>query len=178
MQLADCPKNTLITYTGRLVDITDPQPITIFPVDIAVGLSRAPRFAGHTKQLYSVAQHSDWCRQQAEIQYPNNPQLAFKVMLHDAHEYLLCDIPTPVKQLVSGYEVLAKKLQAAIHIRFGISISKDDEIIIAEIDKTALDWELQNQVLRKTGLPLTDKDAAEIFIDHFKRLCKHPHVLQ
>lgn len=53
-------KLTLETVTGKFVDVTDPQPDQIDINDIAWGLSRLPRFAGHTitEVPYNVAQHS------------------------------------------------------------------------------------------------------------------------
>lgn len=53
-------KLTLETVTGKFVDVTDPKPEQIDINDIAWGLSRLPRFAGHTitEVPYNVAQHS------------------------------------------------------------------------------------------------------------------------
>jgi 5'-deoxynucleotidase YfbR-like HD superfamily hydrolase len=171
--------NSVRTFTGRYINLVDPQPETIFPFDIAIGLARAARFAGHTKKFYSVAQHSDWCRQQCELQYPGNDSLAFKMLLHDAHEFILCDLPSPVKSLLPGYEMIAAKLQNAIHVRFGIKVTPLDNSIIKDIDNRALIYEWNNYVLRNcTGLALMDRDNADIFIHHFVRLCKVPHVLQ
>lgn len=50
----------LETVTGKLLDVTNPQPEQIDINDIAWGLSRLPRFAGHTitEVPYNVAQHS------------------------------------------------------------------------------------------------------------------------
>jgi hypothetical protein len=169
--------NCLRTFSGRYVNLLDPQPTTIFPFDIAIGLSRVCRFAGHTKRFYSVAEHADACRQECELMYPGESALAFKVMMHDAHEYLLCDIPSPLKNLLPEYAFIAQKLQDAIHTRFGISVTKADAEIIKVIDKKMLEWEWENKVLRSTGLPLTEQDRSDIFIHHFIRLCKHPHVL-
>lgn len=53
-------KLTLETVTGKFIDVNDPQPDQIDINDIAWGLSRIPRFAGHTitEVPYNVAQHS------------------------------------------------------------------------------------------------------------------------
>lgn len=171
-------KNHLRTFTGRYINILDPDPMEIFPVDIAVGLARACRFGGHTKKFYSVAQHSDWCRQAIQLQYPGNDSLAFKALMHDAHEFLLCDIPSPLKMIMPEYDAVAEKLQNAIATRFGCRISPEDQVLINEVDKAALEWEWKTKVERWSGFELTDKDAADIFINHFTKLCKVSHVLQ
>lgn len=166
------------TFTGQFIKINEPDPLMIFPVDIAVGLSRAMRFAGHTKKPYSVAEHSVWCMLKAEELYPQDSYLPFKILLHDAHEYLLCDVPTPVKKLLPEYDLYTTILQDAIHERFKVAVAARDAQRIAEIDKLALEWEWGNIVLKWAALGLDDKSRIDYFIHHFTRLCKTPVVLQ
>ena len=170
--------NCIRTFTGRYVNLKDPQQESIMPFDIAIGLARQCRFGGHTKKFYSVAQHSDWCRQTCELQYPDDASLAFKVLLHDAHEYILSDIPTPLKALMPEYDNIAEKLQETIHRRFGVIVTPREQAIIKDIDKRALEWEWQTKVLQWGGPEYTVQDAADIFINHFVRLCRVPFVLQ
>ncbi|MDX1936129.1 MAG: hypothetical protein SFU21_03395, partial [Flavihumibacter sp.] len=165
------------THSGVLVDITDPQVTDIFPIDIAVGLARECRWHGATKKNYTVADHSVWCAIEAESRYPDDAFLPFKVLLHDAHEYLLKDIPTPLKELLPEYRKLAHRLQDAIHLRFGVVLSAQDKQRIAEIDERALEYEWHNKVTKHTGWELQWQVSADLFLDHFKRLCKHPFVI-
>lgn len=169
--------NCLRTHSGQYINITQPDYEHIYPVDIAVGLSRAMRFSGHTRKPYSVAEHSIWCAEKAEEIHPDKPGIAFKLLLHDAHEFLLCDVGSPFKKLLEEYSHYAQILQDAVHVRYGVRISNTDENIIAGIDKMALEWEWENKVLRWTGLELNDKARVDLFIHHFVRLCKVPHVL-
>ena len=64
------------------------------PAELALSLSRLCRFAGHLSEHYSVAQHSIFVADCVE----NGLQLA--ALLHDAHESLIGDLPTPIKSLV------------------------------------------------------------------------------
>ena len=176
--LTEFPKNSLPTFTGKIVNLLDPDVTTIYPVDIAVGLARQCRFGGHTKDFYSVAEHSDWCRQQCDIMYPGDTRLQFVVMMHDAHEYILGDIPTPLKMLIPEYNFIAANLQDAIHRRFGIHCTRADEAIINEIDKMALDYEWENKLHKRSGLRMHEKTVTDIFIHHFVKLCKTPFALQ
>lgn len=46
------------TYSGLRLDLINPKPEQVDVVDIAHALSMIPRFGGHVKEFYSVAQHS------------------------------------------------------------------------------------------------------------------------
>ena len=46
------------TYSGKRFYILDPRPQDVDIVDIAHALSLLTRFTGHTREFYSVAQHS------------------------------------------------------------------------------------------------------------------------
>lgn len=166
------------TFCGMYVNLKEPRVQDIFANDIAIGLARIPRFAGHTNRFYSVAEHSMWCMTECLLQYPGKEDLAFKVFLHDAHEYLLCDIPGPLKELLPGYNDIAQKLQNAIHARFGVRLTNSDEEVIKTIDRQALEWEWDKKVLRWTGFNLPERVVVDLFIHHFVKLCKEPHVLQ
>jgi hypothetical protein len=51
-------------------------------------------------------------------------QIALAALLHDASEYLLCDMPTPVKYhpLMEGYRILERRLQGAVGDKYGASL--------------------------------------------------------
>jgi len=71
---------------------------------------------------YSVAEHSLLVEEIFSHQNPDVPakwQLA--ALLHDAPEYVIGDMISPVKAAVGpGYGVLDDRLTAAIHLRFGL----------------------------------------------------------
>lgn len=110
--------------SGRRLDLLDPTPVDIEIADIAHGLAFVARWNGQTKgdHAYSVAEHSLlvtdlFCRLQPTA--PAKWQLA--ALLHDAPEYVIGDMISPVKAAVGpGYEGLDDRLSAAIHIRFGL----------------------------------------------------------
>jgi 5'-deoxynucleotidase YfbR-like HD superfamily hydrolase len=60
--------------------------------DMAWALSKICRFAGHTDKFFSVAQHSLLVEQ---ILYREPPHIRKRGLLHDGHEGMLNDIPTP-----------------------------------------------------------------------------------
>ncbi|WP_417258511.1 HD domain-containing protein [Celeribacter sp.] len=110
--------------SGRRLDLLDPTPMDIEIEDIAHGLAFVARWNGQTHGdfAYSVAEHSILVEALFRRLYPNEPvkwQLA--ALLHDAPEYVIGDMISPVKAAVGdGYGVLDDRLTAAIHIRFGL----------------------------------------------------------
>lgn len=82
-----------ITYTGRHITIQTGHPSLI---DIAVGLHRMPRFAGQTERWFSVLDHSLFVEHLAQADDASR-ELSIALLLHDAHESLTGDVPTPLK---------------------------------------------------------------------------------
>lgn len=108
--------------SGRRLDLLDPSPLDVEIDDIAHGLARVARWNGQTSGnwAYSVAEHSLLVEGLArERGLAARWQLA--ALLHDAPEYVIGDLITPFKAMVgSDYKALENRLQAAVHIRFGL----------------------------------------------------------
>jgi 5'-deoxynucleotidase YfbR-like HD superfamily hydrolase len=86
--------------SGRRLDLLDPSPMDIEIEDIAHGLARVARWNGQTlgEHGFSVAQ-----------------------LLHDAPEYVIGDMISPFKAALGfNYRAFEDRLEAAIHIRFGL----------------------------------------------------------
>ena len=110
--------------SGRRLDLLDPTPVDIEIEDIAHGLAFVARWNGQTQGdfAYSVAEHSVLVEELFGRMYPNSPvKWHLAALLHDAPEYVIGDMISPVKAAVGpAYEDLDKRLTAAIHIRFGL----------------------------------------------------------
>ena len=122
------------TYTGRFVDLLNPQPEQICLEDIAVGLSNTCRFAGQVTRFYSVAEHSVRCCN--EFAWPAHRRAA---LFHDAHEAYTGDITAPMKKVLEDTApgVLAEmqqRLDIAIAQRFGVVLEAFKEPKIKEAD--------------------------------------------
>lgn len=110
--------------SGRRLDLLDPTPVDIEIEDIAHGLAFVARWNGQTRgdYAYSVAEHSLL----VETIYGRiNPKAPAKwrlaALLHDAPEYVIGDMISPVKAAVGpGYGALDDRLTAAVHLRFGL----------------------------------------------------------
>jgi len=113
--------------SGRRLDLLDPTPLDIEIEDIAHGLAFVARWNGQTRGdwPYSVAEHSLLVE---EIFARLNPGISLRwrlaALLHDAPEYVIGDMISPVKSAVGpGYAVLDERIAAAVHLRFGLPAS-------------------------------------------------------
>lgn len=110
--------------SGRRLDLLDPTPVDIEIEDIAHGLAFVARWNGQTHGdfAYSVAEHSILVEQIFTRENPNAPaKWRLAALLHDAPEYVIGDMISPVKAAVGpGYGALDDRLMAAIHLRFGL----------------------------------------------------------
>ena len=111
--------------------------------DIAHGLAFVARWNGQTigDFPYSVAEHSLLVEEIFTRIDPNASDKArLTALLHDAPEYVIGDMISPVKAAVGpGYEDLDDRLAAAIHIRFGLpaTIPKPLKARIKRADKVS-----------------------------------------
>ncbi len=110
--------------SGRRLDLLDPTPVDIEIEDIAHGLAFVARWNGQTNGdfAYSVAEHSLLVEELFGRIAPNAPtKWRLAALLHDAPEYVIGDMISPVKSAVGpDYGDLDDRLAAAIHIRFGL----------------------------------------------------------
>lgn len=110
--------------SGRRLDLLDPTPVDIEIEDIAHGLAFVARWNGQTRGdwPYSVAEHSLLVEQIfSQLDAQVHPRWQLAALLHDAPEYVIGDMISPVKSaLGSEYGKLDERLTAAIHRRFGL----------------------------------------------------------
>ncbi|MBS7789250.1 hypothetical protein KTR66_04555 [Roseococcus sp. SDR] len=129
-------------HSGFCVDLMMPDLTGLRLTDLATSLSRIPRFIGATRAArpYSVAQHL--CHVfDVMNERRHNTHVCAAGLLHDAHEALMGDIPTPVKIALGRHVVheLEARLQAALARRFrlGPMIWTAWEIRVADEDLLA-----------------------------------------
>jgi 5'-deoxynucleotidase YfbR-like HD superfamily hydrolase len=91
--------------------------------DIAHGLAFVARWNGQTRGdwPYSVAEHSILVEEIFTRQTGNEAKWQLAALLHDAPEYVIGDMISPVKAAVGpNYGELDLRLTAAVHLRFGL----------------------------------------------------------
>ncbi len=165
--------NWIQTFTGKRFYPLDVLPDDISIIDIAHALSLVNRFTGHTRQPYSVAEHSVRVAQLAPY---HRPELRLAALLHDASEAYLADIARPIKlmSVMDSYRQLEHDIQSAIYRKFGITcdlaeVHQWDNILLATEGRDLMpggtaDWTLYGEPLKETIYPWTAGHAKEIFL--------------
>lgn len=110
--------------SGRRLDLLDPTPVDIELEDIAHGLAFVARWNGQTHGdfPYSVAEHSLLVEALvARLAPRTEARWRLAALLHDAPEYVIGDMISPVKAAVGPrYGELDARLSVAVHLRFGL----------------------------------------------------------
>jgi uncharacterized protein len=118
--------------SGRRLDLLDPTPVDIEVEDIAHGLAFVARWNGQTRGdwPYSVAEHSLLVEDIYVRQNPASPaRWRLAALLHDAPEYVIGDMISPVKSAIGpAFAELDARLAAAVHLRFGLPATLPQEV--------------------------------------------------
>ncbi|MTI42289.1 metal dependent phosphohydrolase [Roseibium hamelinense] len=183
--------------SGRRLNLLDPSPLDVEISDIAHGLARVARWNGQTigDHAFSVAEHSMVVEDIALTLKPDlSPDWRLAVLLHDAPEYVIGDMISPFKAVMGGaYKAVEARLQAAIHLRFGLpadipqtikKLAKRADLICAYFEAIELAGFDENEAAKIFGkprafqehlgpghrlklTPLTTADAQRLFLKRF-----------
>lgn len=117
----------ILTHSGRQFDLLRPTAAMISPNDIAHALANLCRFNGHTRNHYSVAQHSLLVSSLVPAQH----QLV--ALLHDATEAYIGDMTRPLKALMPQYQAAEETIWQAICARFNLDPILPDCVVRADM---------------------------------------------
>jgi hypothetical protein len=112
--------------SGEFFDFSNAEKATFDIEDIAHALSQIPRFNGHTDIFYSVAQHSI---ETAQI-LPDH--LKLQGLLHDAEEFVIGDITTPLKRFIPEIFNIGEHIRELILDKYCGVIELDYEVKVAD----------------------------------------------
>jgi len=184
-----------LTHSGKTLNLRAPAIDDIDLHDIAHHLGQMCRFGGACNQFFSVAQHCVHVVHLVAQCGGSREQMRWAI-LHDAAEYMLEDIGTPVKALIREaspvYDDLSRVWDNAISARFGVPIcnvtlwdtvallverrwlgphgNTDDELIGRPVTP-----EERSMVDAAFGvIPWSRGTEANHFIDHCSRLGIYP----
>jgi uncharacterized protein len=147
--------------------------------DIAHALAVIPRYTGHTREPFYVAQHSVMVSRLVPIED------ALWGLLHDASEAYLMDLPSPIKRWVemAPYRNAEERLMGAICERFGLTSEEPESV--KEADRRMLvtesrqlfrrrhpDWHDCAEPYRIAILPWSYVTARLIFLRRFRELTR------
>lgn len=166
-------------YSGKPFFLTDPRPEDMTIEDIAHSLSNQCRFNGHTKEFYSVAQHSVLVSENVP------PEYAMAGLMHDAGEAYVSDLTKPVKVIVQGaFKALERSIDIVVCEAFDLDYRACHSGVVKEADKRILATEKRDLMRHAKGVcwgylskpydfrikPLPPKQAEKLFLARFKRL--------
>lgn len=154
------------TYTGKYLHFLDPKSDEIDIEDIAHSLSKECRFGGHTREFYSVAEHS------LLVATLCPRHLALDGLLHDASEAYLRDIASPIKPHLQNYKEIEHKLMVVIAEKFGFTWPVAPEV--READTMALKAEAHDLLPSKGASWVHQYPTKEEVFVEFK--CFSPNV--
>lgn len=133
--MTDIAKLWSQTYSGVKFHAWEPRAEMLSLLDIAMGL-RETRFAQQTLgvQTYTVAQHSVLCSRIAA------PEHKLAALMHDAHEFIFKDIPSPIKRhpCMAGYVAACDVLQNVINEWCGLPKDAHLHAEVHRVDLTLL----------------------------------------
>lgn len=113
---------------GNKIYPLDPNPDEIHIEDITNCLSKICRYAGHTNEFYSVAEHSTIM---ARV-FPEHAKIA---LLHDAAEAYFGDLPRPIKSMIPEFKKYEHKMLNCIFEKFNVGTTVEESAdIIEEMD--------------------------------------------
>ena len=169
----------ILTYSGNYFDFMEPEKSVISIEDIAHGLSNTCRFGGHSRQFYSVAQHSVLVAQLVP------PKYSFQGLMHDAAEAYIGDIPKPLKNLLPDYREIEKRVELAIFKHFGLPLTlsptvKNADLLMLATEQRDLmaphddEWMLIKGVepIQSRVIPITPDQAFNLFMQAFDAMNK------
>lgn len=129
------------TYTGKLFSLVKPRALDVEIVDIAHALGNQCRWSGHTREHYSVAEHSMRVADLVHKRLQHRPRAEsvvpeLQALLHDATEAYLGDVPSPIKMMLVEYKPIEERVHAAICARYTLPVELPD--VVHEADGTML----------------------------------------
>lgn len=139
------PKAIIQTATGGHFNFDDPLSSDFNIMDIAHALSHIPRFAGHTRSFYSVAEHStmvldylEKLEDQSEGELKISYETKMAALLHDAAEAFISDIPRPFKHRIPQIAEEEAKVLEAIITKLELDLDEADFDLVKQADNYML----------------------------------------
>jgi hypothetical protein len=139
------------TYTGRAFYPLAPNIEGLTILDIAHALSNQCRYSGHVRFFFPTAQHccllAEWL-----VNRGGSALDALQILMHDAPEAYLVDVPRPIKQFMPQYRIWDFKINNVIREWMGWKFlpipsfqdELDSRVIVDEraalFSASGLDW--------------------------------------
>jgi len=154
----------ITTYSGQRVNSLHVITNQIRVGDMVRGISMQTRYLGQIRDFYSIAEHSVLVSRISELM-DDDPLTQRAALLHDGHEYLTGDFPSPFKYDVPGLREWEGEIEKVF--RCALNLPAQSDPIWQKIklyDLLALHFEADNLMECDAGWIERDK------VDQVKRL--------
>lgn len=119
----------VLTYNGDYQDLDQFNIHKVSIEEIAHTLSNLCRYNGATHEFYSIAEHSLHMTQAYFNEGGKNHKIAAAILLHDASEAYVGDVPYHVKKTMPEFQELEDRIDRAIHTKYELYMYKDEQVI-------------------------------------------------
>lgn len=161
------------TYTGKAFYLLNPRVEDICIEDIAHSLAYQCRFNGHTKDFYSIAQHS------CLVSFCSGALFEREGLMHDAAETYVGDVTSPLKRLIPDFKRIEDRILEAIARKFGFSFPiprkvKEVDLHLLSTEAQSLltlppmDWNVGFDPYRMEVVPVGPREAEKMFLNRFR----------
>lgn len=158
-RLSDIPKGHVITASGNLINLFNPDPLLLDIEDIAASLSKQCRWNGNIPHFYSVAQHCCHVVHLAPL------HLKYAALMHDAPETYAGDVIRPIKHLLAiSYFEIEERLKQAVCTRFKLHPDLLDGV--TKYDDEALDLEYEALYFHDSNKAKLIGAQTAVYLDH------------
>lgn len=141
----------ITTFSGHRVASLAVRPEQIDKADMLRGLAMQTRYMGQIRDFYSIAEHSVLVSRLAEYHGEQIPVIR-AALLHDGHEYLTGDFPSPYKYDVPGLREWERAIE--VQFRAAMNLPGNDDPVWAAVkhyDLMALHFEARNLMVKDPG---------------------------
>lgn len=178
----------IVLNSGRRVSLVKPDLTNVCVDELAWDIAGINRFNSHHEHsLYSVAQHS------VLVSHLCPSNVAYAGLMHDIHEAICCDLPSPHKEYLNYYgnncwKNFENAIAKAVRKRFGLNTHLGSEV--KKADKRALSLEVGhlmtpsvrasfraigievelNEEFNDFLIPMCRNDAYDAFMAAYRRL--------
>lgn len=155
----------MITYTGIVFDLMNPDPDLICIDDIAHGLAFNSRWNGATKNIYTIAEH---CLR-TSFRFRPRCVVQLSALFHDAEEAYWGDMIKPLKEIIkiNSPEVIQRMIDLRLLIYDKYNIP---HIEVKEEDWNELLWDFENMILKDNYIPMLSIDAEKAWLNEYNYL--------
>lgn len=178
---------TILLASGNYVNPMSLRPDDVWIEDIAHALGNQCRYSGHTREFYSVAEHSVRLATILE-EAGESWEVVLFGLLHDAAEAYLVDLPRPLKRdsaLGEAYMDAEERCLRAVMCHFGLWRPQPRCVSAADLRMLATErrdlmpgddvWAVIADVepLEEVIEPWDPRDARETFLFEFHRYSRY-----